>query len=642
MLSFVRRLSKSTVGTVIMALFLLLIVASFAMADISGVLSGSFGGPKSGELAEVGGEGITDREMDEAMQRRLTEVRRVNPEATYADIAGDFDRILQALIDEKALQAFAREHGFNLSKRLVDAEIASIPAARDLSGKFSEQAYAQFLAQQRLSDAEIRQLISAGMLQQMLVAPVAVNARAPVGAARPYAAMLLERREGEVAFVPVAAFRSGLKPTPAQVQQYYAANQARYTVPQQRVLRIARIGPDQVGNVAASDAEIAAYYRQNQAQYADKESRTISQALVQDQAAAQAIATKVRGGQALSEAAGANAAVSTLQSQSREQYAGVAGEQAAAAVFGAADGAVVGPVRSQFGWLVARIEGVERQGGQSLNQARDEIAAAVTSNKRKEALTDLITRIEDELANGASFSEALKGTNVETIETPLITASGRSRDRPDFQLSPVLAPALGIGFELAEGDEPAVETLPEDAGYLLVAPARIVPAAPAPLAEIREQVAEDWVTAQATARAKAAAEAITQRAAKSSLEQAAQAASVDIPAVEAVDARRIQLSQFQGRVPPALGLLFSMGEGKVRMVPGAQGEGFYVVKVSKIEPGNASSQPSLIAETQQQLQEAMGQEYARQFMAAVRAEIGVERNEEAIAESKRRIASGAN
>ena len=45
MLASFRRLSKSTVGTVIMALFLVAIIASFALADIQGVLSGgSFGG----------------------------------------------------------------------------------------------------------------------------------------------------------------------------------------------------------------------------------------------------------------------------------------------------------------------------------------------------------------------------------------------------------------------------------------------------------------------------------------------------------------------------------------------------------------------------------------------------------------------
>ena len=68
--------------------------------------------------------------------------------------------------------------------------------------------------------------------------------------------MLLESREGEGAVVPIGAFRSGLKPTDADLQQYYTANRNRYMVPEQRVLRIARIGPEQVANLTASDQEI--------------------------------------------------------------------------------------------------------------------------------------------------------------------------------------------------------------------------------------------------------------------------------------------------------------------------------------------------------------------------------------------------
>jgi len=64
--------------------------------------------------------------------------------------------------------------------------------------------------------------------------------------------VLLEAREGEVAFVPTAAFKSGLKPTQADLDAFYAANKQRYVVPEQRVLRIAKIGPEQVASVQAT------------------------------------------------------------------------------------------------------------------------------------------------------------------------------------------------------------------------------------------------------------------------------------------------------------------------------------------------------------------------------------------------------
>ena len=150
--------------------------------------------------------------------------------------------------------------------------------------------------------------------------------------ATPYASMLLEEREGEAAIIPADAFKAGLKPTDAQLQQYYAANRARYMIPEQRALRIARIGPEQVAGVAASDQEVTAYYNANKATYAPSDTRSLSQVVVPDQATANAIAQRAKGGATLAAAAapaGANAAVTTLKDQNRQAYAGVAGDKAA-------------------------------------------------------------------------------------------------------------------------------------------------------------------------------------------------------------------------------------------------------------------------------------------------------------------------
>jgi peptidyl-prolyl cis-trans isomerase D len=107
--------------------------------------------------------------------------------------------------------------------------------------------------------------------------------------------------------------------------------------------------------------------------------------------------------------------------------------------------------------------------------------------------------------------------------------------------------------------------------------------------------------------------------------------------VEPVNARRIQLSRFQGKVPPPLTMLFSLGQGKVRTVAGDQGEGIYVVKVNKVTPGNALTQPTLITQTQLQMQNSLSQEYGAQFLNAMRQAVGVKRNEKAIADSRTRI-----
>lgn len=644
MLSFFRRISKSKVGTWIIAAIGLAILGGFALADLSNFGTGNIGlGMSSTTLAKVGDQEVDERQMSDAMQRRLQQARQQRPDADYASIIGDFNQVLEMLINQSTLLAFSDKYHFPLSKRLIDAEIAQIPGTKGLNGEFSEQAYQQFLAQQRLTDAEVRDVIAGDLLQRLILTPVVANARVPVGMATPYASMLLEAREGEAAIVPAEAFKAGLKPSDAQVQQFYAANRARYMIPEQRVLRIARIGPEQVANITASDQEIAKYYNDNKATYAASDTRSLSQVVVPDQATANAIAQRAKAGATLAAAAapaGSNAAVTSLKDQTQQAYAGVAGNQAASAVFAAPAGAVVGPIKTDFGWAVVKVDSVKKGGGKTLEQARSEIAAKLTADKRKGAIEDLVAKVQDALDNGSNFTEAAAAAKLPVTSTPLITAAGSSRADPSFKLAPELAPILKSGFVIAPTDEPEIVALGGDQGYAVVSPSQVVPSAPAPLASIKDQVTNDWINDQATQRARAAAEQIAAKASGSvSLADAIKSLGVAVPAPRPIAARRIQISDAQGNIVPALRLLFATAAGKSRMEPNPQGGAFFVVKTDKITPGNALSSPGLIAQVEGELNQATSGDYAQQFLADLKRNLKAKRNESAIQAFKARLVS---
>jgi peptidyl-prolyl cis-trans isomerase D len=641
MLSFFRRVSNSKIGTWVVAAIGVAILGGFALADLSNFGTGNLGlGMSSGTLVKVGDQEITERDMSDAMQRHLQEVRQQRPEADYSTIIGDFDGLLDVMTTDRALLAFADKYKFPLSKRLIDAEIALLPATKGLDGKFSEQAYQQFLQREHMTDAQVRDLLAGGLVQRLLLTPVAVNGRIPVGMATPYASMLLEQRQGEAAVIPLEPFKAGLKPTDAQLQAFYSANRGRYVVPEQRVIRIARIGPEQVAGVTASDQEVAAYYNANKASYAPTETRSLTQVVVQDQATANGIAQRARGGASLAAAAapaGNSAALLTLNDQTRDAYTGVAGQKAAAAVFAAPSGALVGPVQSDFGWIVAKIDSVKSVSGKTLDQARAEISAKLNTEKRKGAIEDLVDKVQNAVDGGSNFAEAAAAAKLPVTSTPLITANGTSRTDTSFKLPPELAPALKSGFQIAPNDPPELVTLPGDAGYALVSPGQVVPASPAPLASIRDQVAGDWVNDQAMQRARAAASQIAVKAAgNASLADAVKGAGVALPPVQPVSVRRLQVGQAQGNIVPALRALFTGGAGSAKMVPNPGG-GFFVIKVEKIIPGNAILQPGLIGQVRSELGQATAQDYAQQFVNDLKRDLKVKRNDSAIQAFRTRL-----
>ena len=648
MLSILRRLSKTKFGMLLIAFPFMMIIGGFMLADIQNFGTGDMGfGSDRSALAQVGKFKITNNDIDQAMQRQLERTRQTNPQATYATIANEFEGLLNGLIDQRSLLAFAENSGFVLSKRLVDGEISQLPQAQGLNGKFSQQAYEAFLAQQRMSDLEVRQVIRAGLLQRLMLTPVASNARASVGMATPYASMLLEAREGQVVAVPVELFTAGLQASDSDVQKYYSANRQRYVTPEQRVLRFARIGPESVATIQVSDREIADAYKAQAATFAAKDSRDLSQVVVPDRRAADSIAAQAKSGSPLASAAtavaGAGAAVSTLKGQSREAYAGVAGKTVADAVFAAADGAIIGPVQSDFGWTVVRIDSVTRTGGKSFEAARGEIAARLTADKRKAAFEEKVNQLQEAIDDGATFAEVVQTGGLQASQTPLITANGASLSNRSFRVPETYVGSVRAGFEMAANDPPEIVTLPGNSGYIIVSPAEIVPAAPPPLASIRARVAADWVKSEGLKRAKATADAIAAKAGKGvPLAQAIRESGVSLPPAAPVAARRMQVATAETPVPPAVQALFLLGKGKARTVPAPDDRGFVVVKVEKIIPGNALLQPSLIARMQTDLQGATSDAYAQQFIAAAGKYLKLERHPEAIAAAKKRIITPSN
>jgi peptidyl-prolyl cis-trans isomerase D len=192
-------------------------------------------------------------------------------------------------------------------------------------------------------------------------------------------------------------------------------------------------------------------------------------------------------------------------------------------------------------------------------------------------------------------------------------------------------------------DDPVVETLPGEAGYLLVGVGRIVPAAPAPLAEIRDRVSADWVAKQASDRARAVAAQIAAKVARGTpLADAARAGGTGVSAAQPFGARRLQLSQVPPQLAAPMRILFSLTAGKSRMVADPRGAGYFVVRAVSITPGNAAAQPALITQVQGSFQETAAQEIAEQFIAAVRSDVGIKRDEKAIAAARARLTSSGN
>ena len=643
MLSILRRLTQSKIGLFVTLAALVVIALAFAAGGITNFGS-SFGGAKSGDtVATVGGVTITAEDLKTEVQNEINGYRQQNPQLTTAEFiqGGGFDATVTRLINSLALEKFARSQGMIVSKRAIDGQIASVPAFHGPNGQFDPALYQQLLQQQRLTDAAVRAQLRQGIYGQMLTDPTLGASQVPAKLALPYASLLLEKRSGSIGFVPAREMPAGPAPTDAELNTWYQHHIDRYTVPERRVIRYAIVDPDAVkARATPTEAEIAQAYKAQAARFAPAEKRTIKQVVVADKAAAADLAKKVEGGASLDAAAkAAGLEASTVTDTTKADFAKQSSADLANAVFAAKQGAVIGPVKAPLGWVIARVEKVTQDPGKTLAQAHDTLAQELTQQKTAELLGQLHDTMDDALTGGATFDEVVADQKLAAKQTGPVAASGADPLDPTSRPDPQLAQVVQSGFDAQQGDTPELVPVGQNGAFAIAALGKIIPAAPQPLAKIKDKVAADFTADRANQAAHKLATEIVAKVNKGTpIAQAFTEAKLPASkAVQSVTATRAQLAASPQGAPPPLALMFSTPAKQARVLEAPGGAGWLVVYTDTVQPGDASGKPDVVKAMRHDLGQFVGREYVEQFATAVRQAVGVTRNDAVIAKVRQQL-----
>lgn len=646
MLNFFRSFLKSKVGAIVGLLVLGVIAIAFASGDIAGFNSSTGAGAGS-SVAKVGGENVTAEMLDQGAKRSLERVRQQNPNVTMKVLLeqGGLEQVLNELIDRTALFAFGTKHGIEISDRLVDSELAQIPGFQGVDGKFDQNVFRQALAQQRISEPALRDDIRESLVARELIVPAQIGSVMSDYAARRYAALLDETRSGTVIALPSLLFTPAAQPTDAQLAAFYKTHANQFVRPERRTIRYAILSADSLKTAAApTEAEIAARYEANKAAYAAQDNRRITQLIVPTEAAAKAIIAEVQGGKSLEAAATAKGlAAAPLEFFSREQLSTQFSPTVSQAVFAAPVGNLAAPQKSVLGWHVIRVDQDQKTPARTLADVRAELSQQVAAEKGRKAFTDTLAKIEEQFADGANLNEVAKSVGGEVRQTPPVTASGGVYMKPGETLPAELKPVLATAFSMDQ-EQPQVAEVERGKTFAIFDVTQIAPSAPAPLAQIKDDVKLAWSIDAGSTAAKAAALRMQAEIRKGrTVEQVMAASGKKLPPPQQVAMSRPTLAAAlnAGReVPPPVSLMFHMSKGTVKVQSAAADRGWFVVQLKDITPGKVDS-ADLVKGTRNELGQQLGQAYADAFGQAVLKEVGVKRNATAIKSVREQLAGTA-
>jgi len=179
-----------------------------------------------------------------------------------------------------------------------------------------------------------------------------------------------------------------------------------------------------------TDKDVAAYYEKNKKQFAQPERRDLRVILTKTEGKAQQAKRALESGQPFKKVVKQYSIDEASKSQAGLLPAVSQGQQEKAfdtAIFDAAKGKLEGPVKTQFGWYVFKVEKVTKASQQTLEQSTDTIKNLLRSQRQQKALDAFVKEFREEYKDQTKCADDYRVVECENApkdETDTGPASG--------------------------------------------------------------------------------------------------------------------------------------------------------------------------------------------------------------------------
>ncbi|WP_375691230.1 peptidyl-prolyl cis-trans isomerase [Pseudooceanicola sp. LIPI14-2-Ac024] len=568
----------------------------------------------SGSVQSVGSVGDKDIPVDMYARALQNELRAIEAQTgqslsfEQAQQMGLTESTLSQLITARAFDSEADRLGLSVGDDVLARQIQDIAAFQGMDGKFDREAYKFSLDRAGLNESRFEERLREETARSLLQGAVIAGEAVPPAYAQTLVNYIGERRAITLARLDESDLDS---PTPeatdAEIQAFYDAHQDRYMVPERKQITYAWLSPEMMmDEVEVDEARIQEAYEDRKAEFERPERRLVERLVLSDADAAQAARDRLDAGEVdfdtLVEERGLALEDADMGDVTRAQLGA-----AADAVFAADSGAVVGPVDTDLGPALFRVNGIFPAQVTPYEDAAAMIRDELVADQARRAVEAQMEPVEDLLAGGATLEELAKETQMQigTIDWyPGLQEGISGYDGFD-----------DAAANLAEGDYPELAML-EDGGIFAMRLEGTLPAEPAPLDEVRDRVAASWQTEQTVSRLRAMAEGYR--------DQLGEAATFESLGLETETEESVSRNgSVLGTGDDFVSKVFAMDEGDV-IVTDAFGS-VQIVRLDEVLPPDLDDPitAQLVAGVGQSLSQSVGQDLFRIFAEDIRQRTGV-------------------
>ena len=515
MFDFIRKHTKITMG-----LLFLLIVPSFVLL---GMNDHSRSSDSSGSVARVDGKNITQAEWDAAHRVEVDQIRAAmptldvklldSPEARYAT--------LERMVRDRVLAAAAANSLLSTSDQRLARELQSNPqiaALRKPDGSLDMDRYRQLVGAQGMTPDMFEASVRADLSTRQVMTGVTATGFSSAGVADSALNAYFEKRELQLARFSPATYAAKLKPTDADLEQFYQASQALFQAPEQASIEYVVLDAGAVSKtIVVNPQDLKTYYDQNIERLSGAVERRASHILINAPKAAAAAVRETAKAKATDLLAQVRKAPETFVDVARKnsQDTGSAAQGGDLDFF--ARGAMVKPfedaafslkkgdisdvVESDFGYHIIRLTDIKTPKQRSFEDMRPSLEAELRKQQVQQKFAETA-----ELFTNAVYEQpdSLKAV-AERLKLEIRSASNVSRDPAPSVTGPLANPRFLAALFAADALENKRNTEAIEVGPNQLAAGRVVQYTPVrtlPFAEVKENVRVRWLATRSAEEAR--------------------------------------------------------------------------------------------------------------------------------------------
>ncbi|MGB6309035.1 MAG: SurA N-terminal domain-containing protein [Steroidobacteraceae bacterium] len=446
--------------------------------------------------AKVNGSEISANEVRQSYQQQLAQAeRQSNGSVSDAQRNQIKMRVLDDYVNSEALLTRADKLGYRVTDPQLLAAMAQIPIFQ-VDGKFDYGHAVAVLRSQGRSIPEIEALFRRDVKLRQLDSALSLSSFATATEMKEIRALTKQQRELGWLTLSAEKYASQATPDDAALKAYYDAHKAQYMTPETVDLRYAEISLAQLASkVNVDDAQLKAYYEEQKAKtperFVQPEQRRVSHILLtvanpKDDAAVKAKAAAVLKRAQAGEDFAKLAKEFSQDPGSAQQGGDLGWSERKAWVAPFADAAfsmkvdeIRGPVKTQFGYHILKLVGIQPADVKTFEQAKAELETEYRRNEAEKLFNDAQDALADAaLQNTTDIDVVARKAGLTVLEIPAFSrtdgggALGKvpavieaafSQDVLDGRLSSMIEVEKGRGVVLRATDHKLPQQKPLDA-----------------------------------------------------------------------------------------------------------------------------------------------------------------------------------